>query len=688
MDETSPPEGIGPYLTGYINVYINRTSGGLLLISIYYPALSGGWLSAPNTTAAPYPAILFGTGFLSTVDNYRDLAAKIASWGFAFTIVGTAPGVWNPERATDMLDALNWIDEQNDNSSFSLYGMMDKSKYAAMGHSLGAEAAIILSSSDSRLKALIPIAPFISPPGSTAILSASIHFPMLIVVGSSDTIAPPSTMAYELYGYGNNPKFCITIINEDHLTIVPACPKYVVSFLKFYFYGDQDYARYLYGLDAQQEALDGKILLTYDLRTLREYEVLFKQIPYNVSVYSDSTFLSLYYNETENVMNFTLTGPPHTTGTTTISIPKPIVDGYYVVFLYDGEPYPSVSTNNSLSYIIDATYNHSQHQISILFDDRIPPTLSIASPQAGSLLNYSDVEATWTGQDNESGIDHFEVKLDDGAWLNVGNDTSRTYTELVDGNHTIQVAGFDKAGNDAMASVSFIVDSTPPTLSITSPSVGSALNFSSTTLAWSCSDTVSGVDRFDIKVDDGTWLEVGNVTHYDLDLSDGNHTVSLKAFDNAQNAGETSVDFLVDTEPPAVLIFSPLSDSVVRSPNLTVSWSGQDAVSGILGYDLRLDAGDWMDMEINDSYILTELTSGNHTIYVRARDKAGNLRQTEGNFSIDLASAPALLWTEWWFWAIVGAIIVFCSATTIQISRSRRTRNKSTHVALANKHVS
>lgn len=99
-----------------------------------------------------------------------------------------------------------------------------------------------------------------------------------------------------------------------------------------------------------------------------------------------------------------------------------------------------------------------------LIVDFVPPTLWIISPSVGYKVESSKLTVTWIGSDADSGIDHYEVKLDEGAWINVGNNTSYNFTELDDGSHTVYVKAVDKAGNSVEHSVDFTVDTTifPP----------------------------------------------------------------------------------------------------------------------------------------------------------------------------------------------------------------------------------
>lgn len=546
--QASPPGELGPYNVGWISINIPKNGGAALPAQIFYPSEIRGEGSNPNATNAPYPTLLFSLGYSSTIDYYLVFAFTVASWGFVFTLVGSAQQAWDLERATDLINALNWLDEQNDNSSFILSQMMDESKFGVLGHSLGGEAAIKASLSDSRLKVLISIAPFVMPP--ITVISpqsaADVHIPFLILVGSADSTSPPSTMSYPLYYNGNSPKFCITIIGANHFNIISTCAKYVVSFLKFYLYEDKEYARYLFGKEAQQENLDGKIDLKYDLRRIVQYEALFKGISYNISAYSDSDFLSFSFNESLNQMNFTLAGPPYTTGTANITIPAQIIGGYTVEVYFDGEPYPFTLSSNSESYFIYLSYNHTVHQLTIEFVDTTPPVLAMISPHENSILKSPNITVAWSGKDIASGLDYFEAKIDEETWIRVENATAVKIDGLSDGDHVAYVKAFDKAGNSEIISVSFKVDTTSPSVAIIAPAAFSLLNSPNVTVMWSGSDDVSGIDHYEVNLDNSSWINLGNATSYIfVNLTDASYMVSIKAVDKAGNPSETHISFTV-----------------------------------------------------------------------------------------------------------------------------------------------
>ncbi|GAF98629.1 unnamed protein product [marine sediment metagenome] len=75
-------------------------------------------------------------------------------------------------------------------------------------------------------------------------------------------------MAPEIYRVCKPPKFLIILkgdVGHGNIVTESLCQKHVVSFLKVYLSGEEEYASYLYGEHAQQDVDEGKIELFYDI---------------------------------------------------------------------------------------------------------------------------------------------------------------------------------------------------------------------------------------------------------------------------------------------------------------------------------------------------------------------------------------------------------------------------------------
>ena len=281
--------------------------------------------------------------------------------------------------------------------------------------------------------------------------------------------------------------------------------------------------------------------------------------------------------------------------------------------------------------------------------DNTEPTVTISTPTDGEYIGSSDVTVSWTGNDN-LGVDHYEVSLDGGSWIDVGTDTSYTFTGLSDGDHNVTVMVVDKAGNANFDVVIFTVDTSDPTVTITSPSSGSWTNIKNVTITWSANDSGSGIDHYEVRCYNSTWdsgwINVGLNTSYTFtNLGDDQYTVQVVAYDKAGNTGSDQITVGVDTTPPTVSITSPSDGAYINDSYVTVQWTGGDTLSGIDHYEVRMknntwDSG-WIDKGTSTSHTFTNLGEGQYTIYVKAVDTAGNIAADSVSISIDL-TAPSV----------------------------------------------
>jgi hypothetical protein len=107
-------------------------------------------------------------------------------------------------------------------------------------------------------------------------------------------------------------------------------------------------------------------------------------------------------------------------------------------------------------------------------DDYIVPVVNITQPVAHQLLGKS-FRVYGSAHDSESGIDHVEIKVDGGEWVNATGkeiwsytlDTS-LYNETY--KHTVYAKAVDLMGNASIDTVIVSIDRTDPVLTLTAPS--------------------------------------------------------------------------------------------------------------------------------------------------------------------------------------------------------------------------
>jgi hypothetical protein len=162
-----------------------------------------------------------------------------------------------------------------------------------------------------------------------------------------------------------------------------------------------------------------------------------------------------------------------------------------------------------------------------------------------------------------------------------------------------------------------LADSTPPTVSITSPSNGALLNQNTLTISGSASDDTggSGLNEVDIQIDSGSFVPAtisGTTwTFSTVVLTDGTHTITAKATDKNQNSALSSpISITIDTTSPTITLLGTNPVDVAQGTSYTDA--GATAT----------DDGAFVNVVTSGS--VDTNTVGTYTLTYTATDPAGN----------------------------------------------------------------
>ncbi len=198
-----------------------------------------------------------------------------------------------------------------------------------------------------------------------------------------------------------------------------------------------------------------------------------------------------------------------------------------------------------------------------------PPTSSVSSLPA--LTNALPAPIAYSAQDNAnaSGVAYAELWYrpgTSGAFVLYTTPPSNPNGQWIarsipfdvtlaagDGYYEFYTIAVDRAGNaeapPATADASMTIDTTAPTLTVTSPSSGATLE-GSATVTWNASDSLSGIDHYEVSVDGGAFQSTGATPSATFgDLGGGDHTVTVRAYDRAGNVQAASVTFAFVPSP-------------------------------------------------------------------------------------------------------------------------------------------
>ncbi len=269
-------------------------------------------------------------------------------------------------------------------------------------------------------------------------------------------------------------------------------------------------------------------------------------------------------------------------------------------------------------------------------------SLEIISPEDGQEINEGSVLVEWTSENAE----YHEIQVCGGRWDDVGNATEYEITGLKHGEYEISVRARDAARRISTDSVSFTVEFPL----VISPDDGTIFGTDNVTVQWGLpSPEKYGSLYYEISHND-EWKNVNDSTQYTFDgLEDGEHTVRIRALDDHGIIASDRITFLVDTRPPDIRIVSPQDHEVVTTSDVTVEWEGEDEISGIDRYQIRIDGGEWKEPDSDSRHTFVGLQEGEHTVEIRAYDRAGNAANRTVTFELEVEEEP-----PYFIWFIIG----------------------------------
>lgn len=255
----------------------------------------------------------------------------------------------------------------------------------------------------------------------------------------------------------------------------------------------------------------------------------------------------------------------------------------------------------------------------------------------------------------------YPVTTADGNWsITVPN----TAANLADGTHTISATLVSTGDIDLSSSGQFLVDRTPPTLTIGAFAGDDVLNGSEAAVSQTISGTASvseagravtvtleGKTYTAVVQPDGTWSTT--VPSGDLQaLSQAGHTISASLSDAAGNVSTQTHNFTVDTGAPLIEVDALLGDNLLNATDILATQLLTGTASGAEGQTIGLYLGDGSPIatalvDENGIFslaltpqVLGSLADGTLVFGLRVSDVSGN--QTDATITVNKVVNQAL----------------------------------------------
>jgi chitinase len=268
-------------------------------------------------------------------------------------------------------------------------------------------------------------------------------------------------------------------------------------------------------------------------------------------------------------------------------------------------------------------------------------------------ISASQINLSWTASTDNVGVVGYNVYRDG---VKIGTPASTTYSSTgltAATTYSYSVTAFDAAGNTSAPSTSATArtaptpDTTPPTVSIASPTGGTVSN--TVAVSVNAADNV-GVARVDLRVN-GATAATTNLAPYQFawnstTVPNGPVALTAVAYDAAGNSTTSAAIALSvlngpppDTTPPTVSIASPTGGTV--SNTVAVSVNAADNV-GVTRVDLRVNgatAASTNAAPYQFAWNSTTVPNGSVALTAVAYDAAGN-STTSAAIALSVLNAP------------------------------------------------
>ncbi|MBO5825120.1 MAG: Ig-like domain repeat protein, partial [Treponema sp.] len=351
---------------------------------------------------------------------------------------------------------------------------------------------------------------------------------------------------------------------------------------------------------------------------------------------------------------------------------------------------PTKDDVNQIVYkITDAWGLYKEETVSFKQDNTKPSVTITAVPTTTDTQEQASFKYKGTASDELAGSDvaMVEVSFDGTNWVEASGTSSWTLISIfndgsevaynTEGPKTIYVRAYDNAGNYSdVVTKDFVFDKAEPVVAIqkyddkeiSTSEISVQDEF---TLSGSATDAY-GIEsvileqtkdkasrEVPVTFENGIWTtEKLPIRDANAEIESGTYVYTVKATDKAGKVSYSTLSVLIDKEGPKVEIVTPdasyLGTAAIDKATFTFAGRAIEEIgqSGVASYSYAIvgqgeDARNWIEVPSTaENWSFTKnistgeepLAEGKYTLYVKAKDKAGNESAVASrNFDVDLA---------------------------------------------------
>ncbi len=279
--------------------------------------------------------------------------------------------------------------------------------------------------------------------------------------------------------------------------------------------------------------------------------------------------------------------------------------------------------------------------------------VEVLSPENGTVFNTDSIDLDWTYGGKFHWSETFIRLGADKEFFSIGTSYDYEMEFAEDGEYLVTLILVDEVGNYIQSNFWVIRDTKDPTVGFLDVDDINYINTWKMDLSWNAVDN-NGIDHYELKIDERDWDHKGLETSSELGLTEGEHTISIRAFDLAGNIDEAEIEVIVDITPPELEF---LDMDVFTSTGIEIEWECDDNY-GIESMFITIEGLKSKDVLGKDGYSITLNQDGRYLVTLNATDLAGNTESISTVIIVD-TTEPRAVWK--------GAPISITNSTTITL---------------------
>ena len=355
------------------------------------------------------------------------------------------------------------------------------------------------------------------------------------------------------------------------------------------------------------------------------------------------------YTSTDTIIDL----PAYASVQDTFAPPFTFVSGSYTVTVYTqltGDEHPE---NDTLIH-------------TITIDDTPPEPFSLIAPEDSAMLSNPRPTFIWeTSSDAVSGVEEYEVYIDDVLKQTVTDTTWTPTTNLQEGWRNWYIVAYDSVGNSRQSTEtwSLFIDHTPPSVvTLISPANSAVLNNSTVNFIWNEStDALSGVEDYILQYALNNGFSSGLVTDtlvettFTVALADTIWYWRVSARDSLSNQSTWSSiwNFEIDTQSPnAPTLVSPIGGIYSGDTLVTFEWTEVTKFASFSDHMPRVKR------TTTDKGSERVLGSRSQVMYILQVDTLFDFASPFIVDTLDSTSTTTLLFEDFYYWQVMAYDLV------------------------------